>query len=478
MKKIVLTVILALLSVFLLPTAASAASENYTVDRVSFTADLRSDGSALINEEWTLTFGESGADGFSREIFIIDDNFERIAGINDMSVSVDGNICSEENSGVPRKGTYAFSLSDGKYSVDWYMPSRNETHVFSMRYVVYDAVKLYNEKAYFYCRAVNEGNNMLCKNVTITVNTPENCFSEEFGIVESGSLAGEKADGCVTFFAGNTVGLIKVGITMPQSLFNDSGLTVIADDNTAGTVVLVVFIVLIVLLLIFSVFYARNYKRIFRFYWKKKCEKSARYESSYKEREQALGKFSPAEILNTVSEKTANEADLFIVTVLELIRRGYISADADGFYASENPEDDTYGRPLDKNEKRVIELFSSGKWSKLIKKPERFYREVISFNKKVRFISPISALTPSGRKCVRYCFELLVSAKEHEFVTPEEISDDFFGNRKYTVPDLIISLINEAGVSEKSDISRFKRNMFMFRDVFNEGKSSELEDDS
>ena len=477
MKRFVLTIIFALLPVFLLPVAASAASGDYTVDKVNFTADLRSDGSALITEEWTVTFSEKGADGFGREIAVIDDNFERITGVSDISVSVDGNICSEESSDSLRKGTYTLTSTADSYFVSWYMPSSGETHVFSMRYVVSGAVKLYHERAYFYCRAVNESSNQLCRNMTVTVNTPENCFAEDFKIEESGSLAGEKTDGKVTFFAENTVGLVKVGVSMPADVFQASMLTELVDDPRVVTAGGIIAAVLLVLLIVSAFFYSRNYKRIFRKYWEKECAKKAQRESSYKARAQALKKFSPADVLCTVTEKTVSEADFFIVTLLDLVRRGYISACAKGFSASEQSESDPFGRPLNDNEKRMIRIFSSNRWARLIRSPESFYREVQSFNKKVKFISPLTVLTPQGRKLVGYCFEMKLSAGNHEFVLPAEISDDFFGACKYNVPELIISIINEcengSGDSARTDISRFKRNMFMFRDIYRDGIEKE-----
>ncbi len=462
---------------------AFASSEGFTVDKLSYTADLRSDGSALITEEWTLTFDETGADGFDREIDIIDDNFERISGISDMSVSVDGNICSEESSDSLRKGTYTFAKTADAYFISWYMPSKNETRVFSMRYIVSDAVKLYNERAYFYCRAVNENSGRLCKNVTVTVNTPVNCFSEDFEIIESGSLAGEKSDGHVTFFTGNSVGLVKIGITMPQSVFDTESLTLIVDDNTSETAVCITAAVILLLFAVLFIIYICNYKKIFTSYWKRKRTKKAGNEASYTAREQTFKRFGPAEIINTVTESPPNRADLFIVTLLDLVRRGYITASKDGFSASEISDSDEFLRPLNKNEKRVIKIFSSERWKRLIKSPESFYKEVESFNRSVGYIPPSASFSPSARKYIGYCFDMVLSARDSEFIPPEEISDDFFGRQKYNVSDLVISLISEYERTDerykKAENTRFKRDMFMFRQIYDEGKAlteSEKED--
>ena len=74
-----------------------------------------------------------------------------------------------------------------------------------------------------------------------------------------------------------------------------------------------------------------------------------------------------------------------------------------------------------------------------------------------------------------HCFEMKLSASRHEFVTPEEISDDFIRGGKYTVPDLIASVLNEYTLSGrkdfvKPDTSKYKRNMFMLREIYEKGR--------
>lgn len=473
MKRFAASLIFVLMLVFLMPTSAFGASV-YSVDKVNYTAELRSDGSALITEEWTVTFsGES--DGFVREIIIPDENFEIYNDIHDVSVSVDGNGCSEVSATSAVSGTYSIEKTEGRYIVNCYMPSENETRTFSLRYVQTGITKLYNEKAYYFNTVVPEDSNLLCRNVTVTVKTEKNCFAEDFSIIESGSLAGQKSDGEVVFNAENSVGLIKIGLSMPASLFDTSVLTVIVDDNTIEYIVLAVFCAIIVVIAGVGIYYALNYKRKFRLRWEKKCRKKAHSESSYKALTGVLKKFSPARIINIVSGKTVNGADLFILTFLDLLERGYIQASAEGFTVSENSDTDSIKRPFDKNEKTVLEIFGSDRWQKTVSRPKRFFYTIEKFNRKVPFVSPFFTFTYEGKKIIRRCFELKLSAKRHEFVLPEEISDDIFKGGKYTSFDLIISLLNEYTLSlsadfEKTGTERFKRNMFILRETYEQGK--------
>jgi hypothetical protein len=90
-------------------------------------------------------------------------------------------------------------------------------------------------------------------------------------------------------------------------------------------------------------------------------------------------------------------------------------------------------------------------------------------------VNPFYAVTENGKKVLSRCFELRLSAKRHEFILPEEISDDFLRNGKYTVIDLVVSLLNEYDYSQKvdykkPDVSKFSYNMFMLRDIYETGR--------
>lgn len=474
MKKLMACLIFVLLSVFLMPTTALAASD-YSVDKVDFTAEIRSDGSALITEEWTVTFNAE-SEGFSREIIIPQENFEVFNDIRDVSVAVDGNGCSEVSDDTSVvNGTYSLKKTEDRYIIRWFMSSKNETRTFSLRYVQTGTVKLYNDRAYFYCTVANEESNLLCRNVTVTVNTPSECYAEDFSIVESGSLAGKKSDSKVVFSATNAVGLIRTGLSMPSSLFDTASLTVIIDDNRAEIAVIVVSCVVLASAIGFGVFYVFNYRKLFRKYWEKKCRRKAHSESSYEAQYGILKKLSPARIINIVSGQTVSGADMFILTFLDLLERGYIKASADGFDVSEISDTDTPERSLDKNEKMILDFFSTEKWQKTVAKPKKFFVIAERFNKKIPFVSPFFVFTSEGKKVIRRCFELKLSAKRYEFVLPEEISDDIFKGGKYTALDLIISLLNEDSLSalsdfERPDAERFKRNMFVLRETYEEGK--------
>lgn len=479
MKRAVSILMFVLLLVFLMPTAAFGASDTYSVDKVDFVVDLRSDGSALISEEWTVTVPEGCQDCFFRDIVVIDDNFERISGISDLSVSLDGNICAEETGDVLRYGTFFYTQTEDSYSVNWYIPEAG-THVFSVRYIQTGAVKLYKDRAYFYCRAVNEDSDLICRNMTIKINTPSDCFAENFEIVEAGSLAGEKADGSITFTASNTAGLVKIGVAMPSELFDTSVLTLIVDDDRAEIAIAVIFSVVFVFAAGYGIYFALKYKKILRIRREKMCKKNALDEPIEKVQRAVFNEMSPAQVLNTVIDGVPDESDYFTVTALDLFLRGYISVSSEGFSSSEKSMTDHCTRSLDKNEKRVIRLFGQSGWKELISSPKSFYEEINSFNKNIGYLSPFCGLTSAGKKLIRRCFEIKLSAKRFEYVSPQEISDSFFRNTKYTVGDLVISIINEYCIfrgtdTDDSAAESFKHDLFMFRDIYAEGEKIVLE---
>lgn len=476
MKKLTVCLILVLSALLLLPMTAFGAS-SYSVDVLNVTAELRSDGSALMTEEWKVTFnGES--DGFVREIIIPEDNIETFSSVSDVSVSVDGNGCNADADGTAADGTYTLVSKEDRYVLTWNNKTENDTHVFSLRYVLNSAVKLYDGKAYFYCTVVNGDSSLVCRNVSVEVKAPGDSFAEEYTIVEAGSLAGKKVDGAVIFSAYNTAGEVKTGVTFPASLFDTQKLVVVTDDPTLSIVLGCIAGAVFVAGCIYIIYYVLHYRRIFRKKWEKKCRKTALDESSYKVRTGILKRMSSAEILNLVSEDTVSGADKFIVHFLELVSRGYITVAADGFSVNKNPESDGIGRPLDDSDELVMDFFGSDKWQKTVENPEKFFNFVESYNKELGFVNPLIVLTSGGRKHIIRCFELSLSAKRHEYVLPEEISDDFIKGGKYTVIDLIVSVLNEYSLScrkdfVKPDISKYKRNMFMLRDVYENGKEIE-----
>ena len=480
MKKLRACLIVALMLAFLMPASVFAASDA-SVDKVDFSAELRSNGNALITENWTVTFNGK-ADSFVREIVIPEDNFEKFSQIYDLSVSIDGNGCSEVAGDSAVNGTYSVEKKEDRYIIRCFIQSENETRTFSLRYVQSGVVKIYNNKAYFYSTVSNADSNLLCRNVTVTVRTPKKCFAEDFSIVESGSLIGQKSDGKVVFNAVNAVGLIKTGISMPADVFDTSVLAVIVDDNTVEIVILVALFVIVAAAAGFGIFYTLNYRKLFRLRWEKKCRKTAHSESSYKMLNSIQNTLSPARILFIVSEKTLSGADLFVVTFLDLMERGYIQASPEGFAISQTSQVDSVGRSIDKAEQIVLDFFGTEKWKKTVTRPKRFYYVVEKFNRKVRFVSPFYEFTPEGKKIAGRCFELKLSASRYEFIFPEEISDDIFRSGKYTAFDLIISLLNEYALSlnselEKTGVEKFKRNMFMLRDAYEEGKSIVMQEE-
>ncbi len=472
MKKILSGLLLTVLIMIFLPLTAFGAS--YSVDYLNVNAELRSDGSALVTEEWTVTF-DGKSDGFVREIMIPENNFESFSLLSDVSVSVDGNGCNENAQSVFANGTYTLSKSDDRYTVNWNFRSENETHVFSVRYVLSDVVKIYRDEAYFYCTAVNKGSGLVCRNVSMTMKIPGESFAEDYTIVESGSLAGKKENGSVVFMAYNTADEVKAGVSLPSELFDREKLLTITDDNTPMILIFCIIGVLLLGLLAYIIYYAMNYRRLFRKKWEKKCRKNVFDESSYNAQSKVLRKISSAKILNVVTAETVSGADKFIVNLLELIKRGYITVTADGFSVCEASENDETGRKHDKNDEFVMKFFASDAWQKINDNPEMFYLKIMEYNRLLGFVNPFFGFTKNGKKVLTRSFELKLSARRHEYILPEEISDDFFRNGKYNVIDLVVSLLNEFEHSNKkgyvkSDVSKYSYNMFMLRDIYEKGK--------
>ena len=462
-----------MLAAVALSATASAASD-FTVDSIDYTAELRSNGSAYVTEVWTVTFN-GNYDGFSREIVFPEENFEAFGELRDITVSVDGNLCSQAQSDEVTSGTYTFVSDENSGIIRWNVSGEDRTHTFSLRYLRTDAVKLYNGLAYFYTTVVNASDSYgVCRDVDIAIKTQKKCFSEDFTVVQSGSIAGKKSDNEIVFSADNSAGLVKIGVSMPADTF-EQGITEIVDNNT-GKVVGIILLVLLAAGAGFGIWYfAGHYRSIYRNHMEKKCRRKVYKEASYEAHSEIFSTISPARVMTLVTDCTLSGADRFIVTSLELLRRGYIVADANGFTASEHSSADDTGRPLDRFEKSVIEFFGSGKWEKTTQRPLRFFVVLQKLYRKIPFITPSMIFTSEGRRAALLCFELRLAAKRHEFICPEEISDDAFRGGKYTTADLLISVFNEYALSTvtdfvKPDTEKFSCNLFLLRNAYDEGE--------
>ncbi len=481
MKKFSACVIFLLLSVLLMPTTAFAASET-TVDKIEYTAELRTDGTARISELWTVTTGDT-PESFGRKIALPDDEFESFAEVGELAVSVDGVICSEAADGFTGDDTYTLTKTQDGYFIDWNLSSKNTTHTFALRYIKTGAVKLYDGNAYFYTTVVNEDDSYgICHDITISILTQQRCFSENFTVVESGSLAGKKSDSSIVFSADNAAGLVKVAVSMPSETFDTQYLINLNPEKSPFNIAAIIVCLCCIIVVVLSAFYVRYRKIVFRNRWEKKCLKKVHRESSYEAQSGIFEYLSPARIMNIVSECTSNEADKFIVTVLDLVKRGYIIPSADGFSVSLSSDKDTVKRPFDKSEKRIIEIFSTDKWQTVLSRPKRFYSVTEKFNRSIPFVSPFYMLVPENRKHIRRCFEMKLSAGYHEFILPEEISDDMFRDGKYTSAELLISLFNEYELSlsenlNNSNSDKYKYNLFVLRELYDNGKKIAIEEE-
>lgn len=474
MKKFSLCFILLLLSVLLMQTTAFAASDT-TVDKIEYTAELRTDGTAYITEVWTVTTGDT-PESFSRRIESPSDEFESFREISELAVSVDGVICSPATADFSGNDTYTLTNDENGYLIGWNLESKNTTHIYTLRYLKHGAVKLYDGSAYFYTTVVNENDTYgVCHNITVSILTQNRCFSENFTVVESGSLAGKKSDSSIVFSADNAAGLVKVAISVPAGTFDASSLTSLDREENPFDIAAIAVCLCSIIIVVSAAFYVVYRKKFFRNKWEKKCLKKVHRESSYEAQSGIFEHLSPAVIMNIVSEKTASEADKFIVTVLDLVKRGYIVPSAEGFSASLSSDCDTVNRPIDKNEKYIIDMFSDGKWQTVLSRPKRFYAVAEKFSRSVPFVSPFFMFSSENRKIVHRCFEMKLAALYHEFIMPEEISDDMFRNGKYSSEDLLVSLFNEYELAlnanlDKNNADKYKYNLFVLRELYAEGK--------
>ena len=219
MKKFAACVVFMLSVIFMMLITASAASD-ITVDKIEYTAELKTDGTAYINEIWTVTTGDN-PEGFCRRIALPTDEFESFSEMKELAVSVDGVVYTQSTDGFTSNDTYSLTKNPDGYCIDLNFSEKNTTHTFTLRYIKTGTVKFFEGSAYFYTTVVNADDSYgICHDVTVNISTQSRCFSENFTVVESGSLAGKKSDSSIVFTADNAAGLVKVAISVPAETFD------------------------------------------------------------------------------------------------------------------------------------------------------------------------------------------------------------------------------------------------------------------
>jgi len=140
------------------------AAKKYSMENVSFVADLHEDGSMAVSEERTYKFKSRFK--YAYRTFPLD---PRVS-YEDFRVSENGQPYVLSDSGEP--GTYTVKTKSSEIEVRWHFKARRETRNFKLEYLVQGAVIRNLDGAVLYYKFVGDDFRKSTKMVEITVNPP------------------------------------------------------------------------------------------------------------------------------------------------------------------------------------------------------------------------------------------------------------------------------------------------------------------
>ena len=434
------------------------------VRRVNWVAYLAADGSASVTEEWTVDFGEGGDAPFERTVSFAGDALRGSAGVAAASATLDGAVLEREDGPDARDGTWSVT---GEGTTLGIRVNRVLTglHTFSFRYDVYGCVKAYNSHAVCYLRLRDDDAAAVLQEATCAILLPQDCAMGAIRVLDSADLPAEKNMRGVTFRGVDVVGGVMLGLQMPLDLFERAPLTTVEDDDTARVVMRYAAIILGALALLAVVIVLVKRQDIYRRRRRKKAASHAARETDPAYYDRILTKISPAEVLTVTDTDTFSEADRFIVTALDLIRRGYLVPEgADFTYHGSSDRDDVRRAP-EKHEREAIRLFTSGQWKRVARQPDEFAAFVAKFNRMIPGLKFTDAFRRDRRQLHEDCWRLVSGAAYREHIRPADVSDAIFRSDRYSAVDLLFSLINEPKRGKTYTSPEGLKDFFRFRNI-------------
>ena len=199
-----------LLTVLLCLTCVCALASEYSIPSAAFTADLQTDGSAIITEEWTVKFISGSFTRFYKDISYSSlPTDEKFTAISDVSVWIDGVECTPTNDTSGRPDLH-YNLSGTKpgATLSAYMKSSGVTRTYRFRYRVKDVIKRVDD-AYdlFVFRFVGANFSKTIRSISVQVNAPDGQITCLYNTSGKAEVSGST----LTVTGSSVSGMFKVG---------------------------------------------------------------------------------------------------------------------------------------------------------------------------------------------------------------------------------------------------------------------------
>ena len=142
MKKIRYFFVLVFVMLVLIKLPIQAEEKEYSVDSVDFDVELKSNGDAIITENWTVHYKNGDFTRFYKDINLEVSEMEKFSDIEIVSIKVNDIECSSNGNLDTREDfTYLVESNSSKYTYHIFKSCNKEYVNYNVKYILKDVVK-------------------------------------------------------------------------------------------------------------------------------------------------------------------------------------------------------------------------------------------------------------------------------------------------------------------------------------------------
>ncbi|WP_044974582.1 DUF2207 domain-containing protein [Ruminococcus sp. HUN007] len=204
-----------------------ADDKEYSVDAADFDIKFGEDGTALVEEHWTVTYKKGNFTRFYKDVYNASNQLEYISQLKIVSASINGTDCERSETLDRVDNHYYVEAQNDRFSLQWFKAAHNETVEYDIVYGIPNALKLNeNNRAEFCYRLIGKNFPKTVGTVTAIVNLPYDDDTANCSISQGES---DVTTNTLYFNASDVSGIYKLRLDISPEGFKN--LTRVADVN-------------------------------------------------------------------------------------------------------------------------------------------------------------------------------------------------------------------------------------------------------
>lgn len=214
---------LVLFSILFFVPAKKVEAKSYTIQSADFNVQLNEDGSALITEDWCMTFSGGTYSRYYKDIHTKVSDVEAFSYLTVESVTVDGIAC-EQTTDTESRPEYHYSLTRDSSDIRLaaYFRFAEGSHHIIFTYCLEDVVKNWNNEAAAFCyRFLGAEFETNVKDIQIRINAPTTCRNADWDVRFADDLSvSEIKDTQLVLWGQDRSGMVKVKVWLNPDAFD------------------------------------------------------------------------------------------------------------------------------------------------------------------------------------------------------------------------------------------------------------------